>query len=372
VLLCRASDAPQEPQPRAFYQALFGTAQRDLLFDYFDAVSDHALNVSGSEVFGWFGMSVNTATLSPAVRNNSLPVTRTQTARDCRASALGAIAATGQSVDPANYAGVITVINVPVDSGDAGERSLVLFQQAENEVGFVAHEMLHVLGLDHSWRASADGSSDHAWKHGGDTEYGDCWDMMSFRTCVYTFQSTRGAQGPELEGAYREKLHWLPAGRLFTVGAYAAGIQTIALAPLGDPGQPGYLLAKIEVPNQGYYLVEYREAIRFDRGIPARAVVIREQRNNGLTYLVQRQGGAIAWQMGDAFTDTANYLRISVDDIHPGGATITINPAYSTAPAQLGDICGDKYRGQVVPCAGAAQCGPRVTPPIQTIDWFCQ
>ena len=53
---------------------------------------------------------------------------------------------------------------------------------------------------------------------------------------------------------------------------------TIALAPLGDPSKPGSLLATVEVPGKGSYLVEYREKTGLDRGFNSSAVVIRELR----------------------------------------------------------------------------------------------
>lgn len=381
VLLCKAADASQEPQPKSFYKDLFSKGQRDLLFDYFDNASNHTVDVSGTEVYGWFPMTVNTADIAPNVRNNSMPVNRTQTARDCRASALGGITATGISVDPKDYAGIITVINVPVDSGDAGEKSVVLSRQAEDEVGFVAHEMLHVLGLDHSWRASQDGSSDHAWQHGGDVEYEDCSDMMSYRTCVYRFQTVRGPQGPELQGAYREKLGWLPSNRIQVVSGYPPGTTTIILAPVSDPSQPGALLAKIEVFNRlnsGRYVVEYRERSGFDRRLPYNAVMVREQRdrgipNRGITYLVTRQDGTTAWRKGDTFTDNGNHLSISVDDIFAGGARITVNTKYSSTPIRLGDWCGDRDRGDVLPCPAGTECRrERLPSGLVTSDSFCQ
>src|ERR1700752_4327722 len=89
VLLCKASDAPQEPHPPAYYLTLFDKNQRDLLFDYFDLTSNHTVDVSGSEVYGWFPMSVSSADIGPNVRNNAMPVTRAQTAKDCIASSLG-------------------------------------------------------------------------------------------------------------------------------------------------------------------------------------------------------------------------------------------------------------------------------------------
>jgi len=369
VLLCKASDAPDEPHPKSFYETLFSTSEPDLLYAYFQAVSEGLVDVSGSRVYGWFEMPVDTATLQ--ARNNAAPVTRAQTAQDCKASAVAAIAATGTVVDPTKYAGVITMINVPVDSGQAGDTVVDNNVEASGPA-FLEHEMLHVLGLDHSWRASEDTSSDHVWDHGGDVEYRDCWDMMSWLTCVYLFPTSMGGQGPELQAEYRLKLGWLASDRVEVVSSGpSSGTRTVTLAPIGDPDKPGTLLARISMPTRGHYAVEYREKTRFDRGIPGNAVVIREVRNNGLSYLVQRQGGGIGWRKGDTFTDRGNFLSIAVDDIVPGKATISVNTAFAAGPASAGDPCGDKFRGEVVGCPPGTDCRPRRTGALVSIDWFC-
>jgi len=373
VLLCRAADAPAEPQPPAFYQELFARGQADMLFNYFDLTSNSTLDVSGSRVQGWFPMQVNTADIGPTVRNNGMPVTRTQTARDCRFAALAALAARGTIVDPANYAGVITVINVPIDVGAAGDRSVVInAQHAQVEVGFIAHEMMHILGLPDSWRATQDTSADHVWRGGAGGIYGDCWDMMSFRSCVYLFQSPRGAHGPELQGVFRERLGWLPTNRIQTIGAYPPRSTSVTLAPLSDPSQSGPLLVKVEVAGKGHYSVEYRERGRFDRGIPSPAVVIREVTPSGPTHLVHRQNGRIDWIAGEMFTDPGNFISIAVNTIASGAAAITVNTAYSTSAGARNEWCGEKSRGQVRACAAGLQCDARRTGSLVSIDWYCQ
>ena len=369
VLLCKASDAPQEPHPSSFYLTLFDKNQRDLLFDYFDLTSNHTLDVSATEVYGWFPMSVNTHDIAPDVRNNSTAVTRTQTAKDCIASSLGGMAAQGFSVDPSKYGGVLTIINVPVDSGDTGEKSVV--SNGDPDLSFYEHEMIHTFGQEnHSWRASADTSSDHVWDHGGDVEYNDCLDMMSYDTCVIMFQTpNNGGQGPELQSVYRQNLKWFPAGR--SVAATGIAPTTFTLAPLGDPSKPGPLVVTVEVPGKGAYLVEYRESVGFDRGFNSSAVIIRELRNNNITYLVTRQGGSFTWSKGEMFTDAGNYLSIHVDDIVPGKATVTINTVYSGGPVGAGEICGDKYHGVVRSCPAGTQCQAKRSGQIQSIDYFC-
>ncbi|MFL5561740.1 MAG: hypothetical protein ACJ79K_09725 [Gemmatimonadaceae bacterium] len=373
VLLCKAADVPQEPHPPAFYTELFSKQQPDLLFAYFDAVSNHKVDVSASEVMGWFTMDVKSADIGPTVRNNNTAVGRGQTAKDCTTAMLASLAKGGEWLDPNDYVGVITVINTDVDVGAAG-KSVVLTEHPEKEVGFIAHEMIHAMGFqDHSWNTTPDVSSDHVWNHGGDTEYGDCWDMMSYRTCVFTFTTNRGSlgQGPELQAAYRERLNWLPVGRVWNSSQQSSSTNTITLAPLSDPNKPGFLMARIET-SYGNYVVEYRENARFDRGAPPSAVLVRESRYGNKTYVVERQSGGSAWRKGDMFTDIGSFISVTVDDIVLGAATVTINTAYAGPPAQLGDKCGDKYVGVVRQCVGALRCGARSNPPLVTIDYYCQ
>ena len=69
VLLCKASDVATEPQNLAFYQQAFSKGETDGIAQYFDSISAGRLDVSGTEVFGWFTMPVTAATI--VARNNT-------------------------------------------------------------------------------------------------------------------------------------------------------------------------------------------------------------------------------------------------------------------------------------------------------------
>lgn len=376
VFLCQASDAQQEPHTVAFYQELFDRNQPDLLFDYFQKTSNGKIDLSGTEVYGWFKMTVNTATIAPTARNVTTQPGRYQTAQDCKSAGVASFLASGKTIDPGKYAGFIAVINVPVDAGATGRA--VVANEYES-ASFFDHEMLHVYGLiygnkilEHSYRMARDLSQDHSWNLGADTEYGDCWDIMSFLTCTYRFDTpTHGIQGPELETAYREKLGWLPPARSFQKSTSDQSQSTITLSPVSEPNLPGFLQAKVDVTGMGTYVIEYVVPSGYDRAIPGRAVVIRELRHDGKTYLVVRQNGNIGWQQGERFTDAANFLSVTVGATTPQSATITINPRFAST-ANLGDVCGNKYVGAVRPCPAGAVCDARRTPPLVSIDYFCQ
>lgn len=375
VFLCKASDDASEPQNADHYRALFNRNQRDLMFDYFQTISGGALDVSGTEVYGWFTMSVSTAQLAPTIRNLITSPGRAQTVQDCKSAGAAALLATGRLIEPDNYAGIIAVINVPVDAGSSG---FDVVANANEPASFYGHEMLHTMYIPHSNLMAADLLGDHSWNLGGDVPYNDCRDIMSYDICIYTFNTpAHGKQGPELQVAYKQKLGWVPAARIFARDNRVELPSTVILAPVSEPNLPGFLMANIEIANVGNYVIEYRVPSGFDRAIPNAAVVIRELRSNGETYLVQRQNTETGWQQGQQFTDKGNFLSINVDAMTPQSATITINPRYSNS-LSAGDICGNKYIGIALQCPVGTACNPRITPPatrgdppLVSVDYFC-
>jgi hypothetical protein len=375
VFLCKASDAATEPHPVSYYQELFANNQRDLLFDFFQQASEKTEDVSGSDVFGWFSMSVDTATLDPAKRNNGTNPNRSQTLQDCRAAGAAALLAQGKTIDPDKYVGVISVINVPVDAGATG-RNVVA--NASEVASFYEHEMLHAYGvvkkgnaLAHSSTISADTSADHSWDSGVDRTYDDCWDVMSYYTCTFMFSvPSHGLSGPALQAAYRNTLGWLPQSRISRVNAADYQPTTVQLAPISEPDQAGTLLALLDVPSTGTYAVEYRVPTGFDRAAPKRAVVVRELRSNGATYLVTRQNGRIEFTTGEAFTDLTHYVSMTVDAIDVHSATITFRTHVSSSAA-ANELCGNKYVGEVRQCPAGLMCKARRNGQIVSIDYYC-
>jgi hypothetical protein len=378
VFLCKASDAPQEPHNIDFYKELFDKNQRDLLFDYFQTISSKVVDVSGTEVYGWFtmGTSVTTAVLDPMVRNNGTNPNRSQTLQDCKAAGVASLLALGQSINTDNYTGIIAVINVPVDAGATG---INVVSNEYESASFYAHEMLHALGipilgthLPHSNLMTHDLTPDHSWDSGGDSEYNDCWDIMSYLSCIHSFNTpTHGRQGPELQIAYKQKMGWVPSSRIFTRSYSDPTPSTVTLVPVSEPGTSGFLMANIEMTGIGSYVVEYRVRSGFDRAVPRAGVLIRELRRNGRTYLIRRPpGDTTDWQQGERFTDTGNFLSITIDSITPQAATITIDPRFVSG-ATAGQVCGNKYVGVVRSCPAGTTCDARRTGTLVSVDYFC-
>ena len=377
VFLCQASDNTSAPHPVSFYQELFSDARTDLVTGFFRTMSENTVDLSGTEVYGWFKMTVNTAALDPATRNVTTNPGRSQTAQDCRAAGAAALLAQGKNIDPSKYAGFIAVVNVNVDAGATGKN--VVANNSES-ASFYQHEILHTMGMPHSNRMAPDTSSDHSYEAGIDKVYEDPWDIMSFRRFIYENPvPDHDISGPGLQIAYRQKLGWVQANRIFVKDTADRTPSTITLAPVSETSRPGFLMARIDIAGGGTYVVEFRTFSNFDNAFPRPAVVVRELRQNGETYLVSRMGAAEPYTnvrsngflLGETFTDIGNFLSIKVDALTADAATITINPIFAP-PANLGDVCGNKYVGQIRPCPANSICDARRRPPLVTIDYFCQ
>jgi hypothetical protein len=163
IILCRFNDMPNETRPRQYYIDFYTQNGLGGVCDYWRTVSCHALDLTRSEVFGWFVMNHASTELNqlhfPGDRN--IPWQ------------WGIDAARANGVDLSRFRNTLVVHNFGVDHGAVAIGNGVLIvhgDQALCEFGFICHEMGHGLGLPHSWAA------------GPDMEYGDGWDVMSFAT----------------------------------------------------------------------------------------------------------------------------------------------------------------------------------------------
>lgn len=310
VLLCKASDVTSEPHTMDYYRQLLSSygAGTDNVYDYWMSASSRYFLLN-PVIEGWYTMAVNKAKLD--ARCNGCPQTRAQTAIDC----INAAKASGSTLETSNFRGVIAIVNIGTDHGHAGGNRVVIGDTGNPiEASFVEQEMAHAFGLlVHSWRTGADQSPIHIWNNGGDVEYGDCWDVMSYATCAaFTFTpAPYGPQGPEFHGEFRAQLGWITPSLIYT--ARPAAKETITLSAINRTYTSGYRLARIPVGQLGYYAVELRQKADFDRNIPGTAILIREVRaGSSATYLVSGLTGP-AWQPGQVFQDAQNRVKITID-----------------------------------------------------------
>src|SRR5205807_7628363 len=133
------------------------------------SATDNNLDLSESQVFGWFQMNHASTEVNQLVFPGQRG-TLVQWGRD---------AAAANGVDLTTFDNVLVIHNFGVDHGAAGNGVVIIHQDATLcEFGFMCHEMGHGHGLPHSFSANPD------------AEYGDGWDLMSFATTTFQFDLT--------------------------------------------------------------------------------------------------------------------------------------------------------------------------------------
>jgi hypothetical protein len=199
------------------------------LCDYWRTATFDALDLTSSQVFGWFIMNHSSSEVSqlhfPGDRS-----TLVQWGRDTAAN---------NGVNLAAFQSVLVVQNFGVDHGAAGNGVLIVHQDPNVcEFGFIAHEMGHAFGLPHSNSANPD------------MVYGDGWDLMSFATTTFQFpiqfRGTRGDATVGVNARNLEALNAVPVRRTWAPAAADFSAQ-IVLDPLNQTpiGNHGFLVAKI-------------------------------------------------------------------------------------------------------------------------------
>lgn len=313
IVLCKYADKPQETRPVNYYVDLFTRNGAGGLCDYFHTVSFHTIDMTGSQVFGWFTMNHNSSDLSQL----HFPGDRGILVQ------WGIDTANANGVNLAAFRTILVVQNYGVDHGAAGNGVVIVHQDpAVCEFGFMSHEMGHGFGLPHSWSANPD------------FEYGDGWDVMSWQTTTFNFTiSFQGAQGLATVGMNArnlEALNSVPAGRMW-LQPQADFSNQFTLDPLNQTpmGNHGYLIVKFPPgstnparANNSAYTVEFRRKSGWDQSIPQNAVIIHEVRANGLSYLQPSAWGQFSAGQQFVTPDPKVFIYVTGIDANVGTATI--------------------------------------------------
>ena len=307
IILCRFNDILTIPQPRDYFVDLFTWNGTGGMCDYWRVVSCNTLDLTRSEVFGWFTMGHSTSELSQL----NFPGDRSKLVQ------WGIDAASANGVNLTPFKTVLVVQNYGQEHG-AATNGIVIIQKNSTlcEFGFICHEMGHGFELPHSYSANPD------------MGYGDGWDLMSFPTTTFQFSiNFRGTQGEATVGLNArnlEALNAIPVRRAWWKSDPDFS-DRITLDPLNQTpiGNHGFLIAKITPeatqpprPNGSSYTVEFRRKSGWDQNISQDAVLIHEIRSNGYSYLQPGKGEQFIGGQQFVTPDPKVFVKIvSIDHI---------------------------------------------------------
>jgi hypothetical protein len=190
---------------------------------YFKDISHNHVDISGSEVMGWFVMDKNVSDYNGYGGN-------TQARNDVIDWAKAAAIASGKVLTP--YGNQIVVcLNRVLETYGGGSGAVL--DNAGLEPGIAGQEMLHALGLlEHSRRL-------------GQGDYTDPYGIMSAWTSSKpTTDLLYGRVGPILCAANMDFLGWLDHARVWQATGELKPT-SIVLRPLARPDLQGYVAAKI-------------------------------------------------------------------------------------------------------------------------------
>jgi hypothetical protein len=255
VVLCQTSDSGAAPRAIDHYRNLLLAPGTGGLADWWHDLSYANFDNARSEIHGWYRMGQTTAQYAALGRwdkvNACLDAART--------AASGAFTV---PVGAIRY--VVTAPSVDLFGWNGGA-----FLPFDFDVGAVAHEGGHGIGLDHTF--SNDPNYRNAdWAAIG--EYDDPWDAMSransFRATTPFGDAPTGLVAPHLD-----RLGWLPRPRVIVHGASGAAETVYTLAAINHPETPGALLIRVPYDPGDlfrYYTIEFRRKDGWSAGIPRR------------------------------------------------------------------------------------------------------
>ena len=282
VLLCHWSDNSSEPQNRAFFDDLFTSSGAGSLnmTDYFTDCTHGRVDLDGTEVFGWFDMGVPRSAYVGNAAPNAQQLDRNGMLERAKS------VARAEGVDLSQFFGVVVCFNTQTDlfGGPAGACCDLL----SFEPSVIGQEMGHVYGLDHSRR---DGSA---------ADYMDRWDTMSTWGSTHRAPHPRWTSvGPGLNASNMRSMRWLDEKRVWR-SVQTTFDRVVDLRPLHRRELPGFLAAQIPGPSNQTLLVEFRDANRWDAGIPEPTVLVHRFEGEN-SYIMHDAAGSDSLVAGKVF-----------------------------------------------------------------------
>ncbi len=353
ILLVRFRNDTQPSPPLTKYLHLFTSAGSGTLnmVDFFSDMSHGQIDISGTQVFGWFTL--------PANRSDYVGNVYPQPAGKLNRNGLLDLAkatATSTGINLNDFAGVVVCGLDSVDLCGWVGGMAALCDSFSLSPSLVGQEMGHGYGLDH---ARFQGSVD---------DYRDPWDVMS--TAAYPWIQAAHTEfttvGPGLNAWNMRSRNWLDENRVWKAPAPAsAWDETIQLRPLHHHNLPGFLAAQI-----GPYLVEFRVPERWDAALPRACVLVHRFAANH-SYLLPAYSGSQDIVAGDKFMigdptfPFQDYYAAEVTAIDSGNHTATIRLHQRPAtpfPRPHMEFAGQLFGGVTVDGGGFFVIGGRIIP----------
>jgi hypothetical protein len=303
VILCKFKDDTTATKPLSVYQQLFtgaGSGTSNMV-DFFSDVSHGNLDLSGSQVFGWFTLSIDKSAYvggnSPAPAGS---YNRNDLVNLCRTTA------TNAGVDLSSFNGVVVSMNGQVDLFGYVGGMQAFCDSLSLSPSPLGQEMGHGYGLD------------HARKDGATQDYQDPWDVMSVYNAYMAPNDTWGTIGPGLNAWCMRSQGWLDESRVWSASSSSFN-SVIALRPLHRRDLNGFLAA-----NLGDFLIEYLPQQRWDAGFPRSAVFVHRFADNH-SYVMPGTNG--------------NYDLVAADSFQFGTPTDQYSPYFKADVINIDDDC---------------------------------
>jgi hypothetical protein len=308
------------------------------MVDFFRDMSHGRLDVSGSQIFGWFTLTQNRSVFAGNVATPPPgQFNRNGLFNLCQQAAQNNLGSPTNTLNvPLNtFDGVVVSMigNVDLWGGPPGVMN-AFCDTLSLSPSPLGQEMGHGYGLD------------HARQDGSDADYLDPWDVMSvYDSALMAPHDEWGTIGPALNAQCMRSRGWLDESRVWTPssGAFDSVIQ---LRPLHRRDLTGLLAA--ELP--GGYLVEYRAKERWDAKFDHSAVFVHTFADNH-SYVMRGVAGNFDLAAGDSFqvgTEAPGLLavftgftKMEVVSINDDALTATIHLAHRSAfvpPSLVGQV----------------------------------
>jgi hypothetical protein len=289
------------------------------------------VDLSGSQIFGWYTLQVN---VTDAVRPD--PPLSEWTARYSQWEMVNFAkqAAINAGVDMNRFFGTVLIMNVMTGwaqgysahfvcadwrridgrnpDGTLGPRDIA----GGNGTQAFGQEMGHAYGLNHSYR---EGSND---------PYQDRWDIMSTVNTWSVPDQEYCARGPGLNAWNMRSLGWLDESRVWKSPNIDLNFDGhVVLRPLHRRLLPGHLVAEIPAFDNpiSNYLMEFRIRSGWDEGIPRSAVLVHQFENNH-SVIMRGTSGEYDLGNGESF-ERLPYTRVRVTSIDESNQTVTLQIA---------------------------------------------